>query len=854
MGACFSIRSKAIHDSGHRHEVRLATPISHSHSGAIMVLARFLAGAALALTLAAPAPRAQAFSTFADEDRAPELASQPAHLRYQFNTPTTVTYDRDSLVQGSTSGRIYVADMGAHRIRVLDLSGRLIGNLDDADTTLAADSPAAAAPQITAPLGIAFVARSEVDDDRLAGLYVNDVGVNKIHFYRTDSADPDTFYYVQSFGQPGSGAGEQLSMPRNLVVTPQGFIYVADEFNNRIKAFRMNPDAGYGVTLLASYGWQDNGRHVGAGPIVPCVDRDYGADSTYYDDYADSPAKRDGFRIPQGLTYYAAASGETYLYATDNGNNRIKIYRIDPHTGTLSLHDILGRYRRNGVADHLKRPRGVRTDAAGNLYVADSFSGRLIKFDNLAAAGASPAVRYRASASADAAATWVYGRSGAHQVEMRSASTALTEDQAFLLPNDLVPLVLADGSIYRENIWSWGYYFSNAQVMLVSDTGNHRVKKCWASADGQTLLRCSVSQGVGGAAAHEFWGYPRTLPGQLHAVGGMAYLSGSNRLLVSDTSNSVINMYSADGNYLGRFPGTGISYGVTGIATFHDRRWGESVAVLVASDITLPWPYSGDSALRIYDAAGTLRETLNLSYRTGGLSAPKIAYGSGNHPVALSVRSRSDYLHEIYIGSAGDYLWRFDYNSSSRALTRQWVSGGRDPTKGSDAGDNWALGPNFHGQGAPGTFDEIQGVLALGQRVYAVDRRNQRIQAFATGNGARLGQIGAGSGVYDHPDGLSGDDFFLAVGLAFDPAQNAMLVADGYNMVTRAFDNPDLWPVGADGRIRPTVLGHWLEPALGSRPGGLFSAQQAVVGNGKVYVHSLISNRITAFDWLELAQ
>ena len=812
---------------------------------------RLLASAALILALVLPTPRALAFVTFADEDRTAELAAQPAHLRYQFNTPTTVTYDRDSLRQGSSTGRIYVADMGSHRIRVLNLAGHLIGHLDDNDTAVAADSPAAAAPAIKAPLGIAFVAASEVADPRLAGLYVNDVGTHQIHFYRPDPADPDAFYYVQSFGQPGDGGGTELLMPRNLVVTPQGFIYVADEFNNRIKAFRMDPDAGYAVTLVGTYGWQENGKYVGTGPIVPGVDRDYGANSSNYEDYAAAPEKRDGFRIPQGLTYYSA-NGQTYLYATDNGNNRIKIYQVDPQTGALTLYDMLGRFRRNGVVDHLKRPRGVRTDAAGNLYVADTFSGRLIKFANLATGGSGPAVRYRSGPSADAQAVWVYGRSGVHQVEMRSPTSALTEDEAFLLPNDLVPLVLADGSIYRESIWAWGYYFSNAQVMLVSDTGNHRIKKCWASADGSTLLRCSVSQGVGAAAAHEFWGYPRTLPGQLHAVVGMAYLAGSNRLLVSDTSNSVINMYSPAGSYLGRFSGSGISYGVTGIASFHDNRWGESVAVLVAADATLPWPYTGDSSLRIYDAAGTLRETFNLSYRTSGLSAPAISYNNGNHPVALSVRSTSGNQHQIFVSSAGDRLWRFDYNSTARTLTRQWVVGGRDASKGSDAGSSWALGPNFYAQGAPGTFDEIQGVLALGQRVYVVDRRNQRIQAFAPGNGALLGQIGAGGGVYDHPASLGADAFFLPVGLGFDANQQAMLVADGYNMVVRALANPDLWPVDGNGRIRPAALGHWLNPALGSRPGGLFSAQQAVSGNGKVFVHSLISNRITAFDWSEL--
>lgn len=813
--------------------------------------------ALLALALAVAPVSAQAFTTFADEDRSAELVSQPAHQRYQFNTPTTATYDRDSIQQGSTEGRVYVADMGAHRIRVLDLAGRLIGDLDDSDQTLAADSPASAVPQIMAPLGIAFLARSEADDERLAGLYVNDVGSHSIHFFRTDPADPDAFFYVRSFGHKGTGGGKELKLPRNLVVTPQGFIYVSDEFNNRVKAFRMDPDADYAVTLLATYGWQDGAEYVGAGPIIRGVDRNYGTDSDHYEDYADAPEKRDGYRIPQGMTYFAdPTSGETYLYVADNGNNRVKIFQVDAQTGELTLQDMIGRFRDGSTADHLKRPRGVRTDAEGNLYVADTFNGRLVKFANLAASGSTPAVRYRASASEDASAVWTYGRLGAHQVEMRAPATAATEDAAFLLPNDLVPLVLEDGSIYREDIWAWGYFFPDARVMLVSDTGNHRIKKCWASASGNTLLRCSVSAGVGGAANHEFWGHPRTLAGQLHAVSGMAYLTNHDRLLVADTSNTRINMYSTSGSYLGRFAGTNLSYGVTGIDVFHDSRWGESVAVLIASDATLPWPYTGDSSLRIYDASGTLRATFNLTYRTGGLSAPRIALTNANYPVDVSVRTRSccPNQHEVFVSSYGDYLWRFDYNSTWSSLNHQWFTGGRDASKGDDAGADWALGANFFAQGAPGTFDQIQNVLALEDRVYVVDRRNQRIQAFARGNGGLLGQIGAGGGTYDHPSDLSSGDFFLPVGLAYDAANDALLVADGFNMVARAFGNPD--PVATDpaGRIQPAVLGHWVDPALGTRPGGLFAAEHVTTGNGQVFVHSLISNRITVFDWLDLNQ
>ncbi|MBI3523026.1 MAG: hypothetical protein HY066_00645 [Betaproteobacteria bacterium] len=794
----------------------------------------------------------QAQQTFADEDRTAELASQPVHQRYQFNTPTTVTYDKNSISGGAAATRVYVADMGNHRIVVTNLNGQKIGTLDAADTLRAADSPASSAPQIKAPLGIYFLSQSEAVDSRLAGLYVNDVGSHSIHFFRSDSTDADKFYYVNSFGVKGSGTGTELNVPRNMVVTPQGLIYVSDEFNNRIKGFRINPNAAYAVTYITTVGWQGGtGLYIPTGPIIKGVDKDYGADSTNYASYSGQPEKISGFRIPQGMTYWQSPSGaHTYLFVCDNGSNRIKIYEVNQTSGALTLVDILGRYQSGGAAQHLKRPRGVRTDKDGNLYVADTYNGQILKFPNLGTAQG--IVSYRSTASSDATAAWAYGHLGIQQIELRSPATAITEDAAFQLPNDVVPLENLDGTPYRENIWAGGYYYTNLPVLLVSDPGNHRIKKCWAGATSALIVRCSVSAGVGGMTSNEFWGYPRTLAGQLHAASEMTYLQSNSRVLVSDTPNTRINMYSPTGTYLGKFSGGDISYGVTGINAFAVTG-GEEVAVAVASDITLPFPYTGDSSLRIYRADGTLRYIFNLSYRTTGLAVPKIGFLNANFPVALHVKSESFVdQFSIYLTSFGNYAWKFSYNRSAGSLNYAWASGGSDATKGTDIGATWALGANFYLQGAAGTFDTIQSILALNNRVYVVDRRNQRIQALNPVNGALLGKIGKGGGTYDHGGNIVADEFFLPEGIGFDSAQQRLLIGDGFNMVAKSFSNPDNFPVDANGQIQPTFNGYWMNPTLGTWPGGLFATQQVLSAAGKIFVSSLISSRVTIFDWTNL--
>lgn len=87
----------------------------------------------------------------------------------------------------------------------------------------------------------------------------------------------------------------------------------------------------------------------------------------------------------------------------------------------------------------------------------------------------------------------------------------------------------------------------------------------------------------------------------------MTWLNDKQRLLVSDTPNTRINIYDAQGQYRGRFTDGNISYGVTGISVFKNESNQDRVMVLVASDATLPWPYIGDSSLRIYDGKGDLK-------------------------------------------------------------------------------------------------------------------------------------------------------------------------------------------------------------------------------------------------------
>lgn len=172
-----------------------------------------------------------------------------------------------------------------------------------------------------------------------------------------------------------------------------------------------------------------SGGYVGAGPIIRGVDKNYGSDSTNYDGYAGEPAKREGYRIPPGMTYYQSPdTGATYLYVADNGSNRIKIFRGETGTGQLTPDDMLGRFRDDddGNVDHLKRPR-FRNGADGSRCVAGTYDGHILRCGNLAAITDNDPVRYRAGRSSDVQAAWVYGCLGIHP--WRCAITCQRENE-----------------------------------------------------------------------------------------------------------------------------------------------------------------------------------------------------------------------------------------------------------------------------------------------------------------------------------------------------------------------------------------------------------------------------------------
>jgi DNA-binding beta-propeller fold protein YncE len=148
-------------------------------------------------------------------------------------------------------------------------------------------------------------------------------------------------FETQWGGPPGTAAGA-LRGPDNLAVDLRGDVYVADRDNNRIDRFTSN-----GMFLSTI------GRNAGDG----------------------TPGGGNGeFNHPRGV----ATDGWGNLYVADSANNRIQ--KFDSQGRFLTR---FGRNLGDGSAGsargEFRDPRGLATDLAGNLYVADHGNNRVQK-------------------------------------------------------------------------------------------------------------------------------------------------------------------------------------------------------------------------------------------------------------------------------------------------------------------------------------------------------------------------------------------------------------------------------------------------------------------------------------------
>ena len=474
---------------------------------------------------------------------------------------------------GNPNVALYIADSDNGVIRALDVNGNIstlwlglsfptgIATMD-ASTILVADSATNVVWYLNQLYGSCVVAgtratsynchtgsaiNTKLSDPRgLAWdgmtLYIADAGNNKVRM--VDSAGNISTIAGNGIGGfAGDGfpaVNAQLNHPTSLVFN--GTLYVADANNYRVRRFTV----GGNITTIAGNG-------------TPSLFGDGGAATS----------------AQVGNPYAVAVDAAGNEYVADNQNDVIRKIDVNGVITTVAGNGTNGYSGDQGPATsaQLNDPRGVAVDANGNIYISDTGNQRIRKVDSVTGkistiagtgaagysgdGGAATSARIDSprALAIDASGNVYIADTGNNRVRKVTGTTistfAGTGTAGFSGEGGLASAAQLSGPR--------GLVINAAGELLISDTGNNRVRKVAAD----TKITTVAGSAMGGSAGD---GGPAT-SAQLNFPFGLA-VDGSGNLFIADTSNHKIRVVGTDGTIstVVAFCGAGFA-GDGGVAT-----------------------------------------------------------------------------------------------------------------------------------------------------------------------------------------------------------------------------------------------------------------------------------------------
>jgi sugar lactone lactonase YvrE len=334
-------------------------------------------------------------------------------------------------------------------------------------------------------------------------LWVADGANNRVLGFRNAAALSNGQTADLVIGQPNfqnTGCNDYyLCRPAGVAVDSAGNLYVADSNNNRILVFS-NPFAINGNTGQTS-GFIPS-MVIGQGGDFYAIGCNLGG------------SQPDEFTLctPQRLTI----DGSGNLWVADTGNNRVLEYNNPVLTGNLAATMVIGQpdfvsnQGNQGASTNaagLSGPNGLAVDAGGNLYVADTYNCRVLRYQSPLANGA--------------AAGQVWGQGGS----FITANCGGASPTSLYYPSDVA--VDGSNSLYIADLYG-------QRVLEFQEIANPPSNFNANIALGQpNTTSGGCNQGTGIPAANTLC-YPA----------GFA-LDGSGNLFVSDSNNSRVVKYPA---------------------------------------------------------------------------------------------------------------------------------------------------------------------------------------------------------------------------------------------------------------------------------------------------------------------
>jgi uncharacterized protein (TIGR03437 family) len=244
--------------------------------------------------------------------------------------PSGVTVD--------SSGNVYIADTVNNRVRKVS-SGNISTIAGNGGFSYSGDGGAATKAQLNAPASVAVDSAGNYYIADTANNVVRKVSVNGTI---TTFAGNGTAGFG---GDNGAAASAQLNSPQGVAVDAAGNVYISDTLNARVRKV-----SGGTISTVAGGGTIGYAGDGGAGPSAQ-------------------------LNTPIGL----AVDGSGNLYIADFGNNVVRKLSSGGTISTLAGNGRQGYSGDGGLATlaQLNGPRGVATDTAGNVYIADTLNSRV---------------------------------------------------------------------------------------------------------------------------------------------------------------------------------------------------------------------------------------------------------------------------------------------------------------------------------------------------------------------------------------------------------------------------------------------------------------------------------------------
>lgn len=229
-----------------------------------------------------------------------------------------------------------------------------------------------------------FRSTTGVCSDADGNLYVADEFNNRIRKITPDGMVTTLAGSGLSGTTNGPGASARFNAPHGLCVDTSGNVYVAERLNNKIR--KITPD---GIVSNFATGFQD--------PYGVCIDTNgilYVADTYNFkikkvtpqgvvttfagstNDYQDGQGTSAAFSYPEGICVDASGN----VFVADYRNQRIR--KITP-TGYVSTvaGSTIGYQDGDGATAQFNYPAGIAVDSLGNLYVAEEYNHTIRKID-----------------------------------------------------------------------------------------------------------------------------------------------------------------------------------------------------------------------------------------------------------------------------------------------------------------------------------------------------------------------------------------------------------------------------------------------------------------------------------------